>query len=107
MILQRVNYEPSFKGKHNRTKVKVFIILYSIRESRGITAKELAARAGVNVRTLYTELPKWEKWKYISCSNDKPHLWRIRDKAEQWLTRWYPIMPFDEYIEEIRNERKI
>ena len=105
MILRRVNYEPSFKGKHNRIKAKAFIILYSIRnkQAKGISARELAARAGVSVRTLYTELPKWERWKYLSSSNDKPHLWRIRSKGEQWLDRWYPIMPFDEYIDEIRN----
>ena len=104
--IRPVKYEPSFEGKHNSVKSKAFIVLYSLREeSRGITARELAARAGINHRSLITLLARWQKWRYVSRSNDKPMLSKIRDKGIKWLTRWYPIMPFERYIEEIKEAR--
>ena len=105
--IRPVKYEPSFEGKHNSVKSKAFIVLYSLKEdTRGITARELAAQAGINHRSLITLLARWQKWRYVSRSNDKPTLWKLRDKGIKWLTRWYPIMPFDRYVAEIKVSRQ-
>ena len=94
---------PTFKGRHNSVKAKSLLVLYEAKMGHqpGLTAKELAAKAGVNYYSLLTLLPRWLRWEYVLCEGIYRAQWRIARRGQRWLNKWQHVMPFARYVSEI------
>jgi len=89
----------SFKGGHNRTKGKIFLVLFHAEKEyhrtkhfRGLTALEISREVGVPVARVRANMPKWSEWKYlnrhlgVSGNNGKPcYQFVLGIKGQQWL----------------------
>jgi hypothetical protein len=67
-----MGFVPSFRPPHNSNKCRLFILLYQERgTSRYFTAEEIHEYLGIEERSLFTELPRWVRYKYILRKNYK------------------------------------
>ena len=57
-----------FEGKSNNTKIKVLLVLhherYDLGNRKGLTARDIAVKAGVSLPYIRNRLPKWWRWRY-------------------------------------------
>jgi len=63
-------HKANFKGKHNASKCKILIVLYSRRfnhhDKTGLTLEQLHVVSGVSLEYLRSRITKWFSWKYIA-----------------------------------------
>jgi hypothetical protein len=103
------NYVPSFKGKHNSTRCKAWLLLYDrlLAGKRGLTLRELALLSNVGYKSLSVSLTRWIKWRYVGyMSTPKGRIYRLRKRGKDWLERWWYIMPLQQYFEELKNVQR-
>ena len=101
------NYVPTFKGKHNSTRCKAWLVLYDryLGHKRGLILRELAALTGISYHSLANSLTKWIKWRYIGYRiTPKGRIYRLRKRGREWLERWWYIIPLERYINELDSK---
>ena len=62
---------PSWRGKHNSTKAKILLQLYSVwsrGDHDGLCLSELVTLTGTSPLSLQTLLPRWTQWAYTQRS---------------------------------------
>lgn len=105
ITVRTLNYVPSFRGKHNSTRVKAWLILYD--RYRGLKLAELALLTGVSYKSLSVSLSRWIKWRYVGArSHPGGREYHILKRGRAWLERWRDTMPLDRYIQEIETHQK-
>jgi predicted transcriptional regulator len=108
LVKRTPNYVPSFRGKHNATRCKTWLVLYNcyLGHKRGLTLRELAQITGISYGSLSVCLVKWVKWRYIGY---QPHpngrQYCILKRGRDWLKRWQETMPLEKYIDEIEEHQ--
>ena len=99
-----------FKGKYNKSKSKVLILLYD-EPSRWFSVREMHFLLGVPigsirniVRRLYWCRPPYVKRRLIGSYYPGPYRyeWQIGVRGERWYTNAFPFMPVDEYVKEVK-----
>jgi len=109
ITVRTLNYVPSFRGKHNSTRVKAWLILYDryLGKKRGLKLAELALLTGVSYKSLSASLPRWIKWRYVGArSRPGGREYSLRKRGRAWLERWRDTMPLDRYIQEIETHQR-
>ena len=108
--LKETNYTPSFEGRHNAVKVKVWLILYDAKlgGKPDKTLRELNTLTGCDYKSLSTLLTRWIKWKYVGFHNyPGGRKYYLLKRGVDWLLRWDDTMPIQRYISEIEQHQKI
>jgi len=105
---RRKFYPPTFNGRHNALKCKVFYVLYELYrakqgEDRYLTAQQLADATGCNYQSLLTRLPLFCRWKYL---HSPPHRWGfnrycITVTGRKYFDKYRGIMPLARYLREM------
>ena len=103
------NYIPSFNGKHNSTRCKVWLVLYDrlLGGKRGLKLRELALLTGISYGSLSASLPRWIRWRYVgyrSTQGGRTHC--MRKRGRDWLERWWYFMPLEQYLAELENMQR-
>ena len=109
IIVRTPNYVPTFKGKHNSTRCKAWLVLYDryLGHKRGLTLRELALTTGISYKSLSVSLVRWIGWRYIGyCTTPKGRIYRLRKRGKEWLERWWYIMPLQRYLKELENVQR-
>jgi hypothetical protein len=102
---------PSFRGKHNRNRVMLYYVLHLYqqlyRTGRGLTGEELAQLTGLIPACVYTGLTKATSQDFILVHLEKGRnahghfrfyrYYRIAPLAEEWLTRYEKLIPWEKY----------
>lgn len=104
VTIRTIDYTPKFYGKYNETKAKCWLVLYNLYlsgDKKGLTARELANLAGVNLRSLYTLLQRWHTWNRVLLKTDTLNRWKIAVKGRKWLDNHQDLMPMARYVTEI------
>jgi len=110
----------TFKGKHNRSKSKVLLLLYHVKhhqgDSSGRTARWLFINSGVPYSSLQSRLGTWTKWgyltRYTSKGFDGQPCWHYRlglkgrKFVENILGVYAPEM-IPEYLQEMKDFQKL
>ena|GEM_PF-1528161 len=110
----------TFRGKHNRSKSKVFLLLYHVRhhqgDTNGRTARWIYINSGVPYSSLQARLGKWTEWGYLTRYTakgiDGQPCWHYklgqkgRKFIEKVLTYYAPEM-IPQYLQEIRDFQKL
>jgi hypothetical protein len=96
---------PTFKGKHNSNKVKVYLLLsQEYYSSKWFRAKELHDILGIPLRSLTTSLPIWHSWgRILRRKRGGYYEYRIAMRGLRWFERWRLFMPIQRYMEEIED----
>src|SRR3990172_6007095 len=92
----RRTYVPTFNGKHNATKVKTWLVLYSrfLGGKRGLRLKELVDNTGISYKSLSVSLANWTRWRYVGFNiTPKGREYSLRKRGREWLERWWDIIP--------------
>ena len=98
---------PSFRGLHNASKSKVWLLLAQEADNdRYFTAKEIHSITGVPYRSLLTLLARWHSWRprplqRRQCSGFYEYHISMRGLA--WVERWRMIMPLARYYSECQT----
>ncbi len=104
-ILKRINFIPSFKGLHNRSKSKAWLMLLEARlagSKGGLTTNQLSSCIGVSCGSLASLLIHWYRWHYVLCYRDTGVCrWLLATRGKRWLLRHYLSMPLSEYASEM------
>ncbi len=109
IIVRTTNYVPTFKGKHNSTRCKAWLVLYDrfLGRKRGLTLKELALMTGISYHSLANSLTRWLKWRYIGYrTTPKGRIYRLNKRGKDWLERWWYTMPLQQYLEELETVQR-
>ena len=104
---------PSWRGKHNCTKSKVFLQLYatwSKGDNEGLCAKELVKLTGTSALSLKTLLPKWLRWHYIrrktkEYNNRAVFSYLIDARGRRFIELRLPPKKREQFIAEIKAAR--
>jgi hypothetical protein len=97
------DYVPSFNGKHNAPRCKVWLVLYDryLCKKRGLTLRDISRISGVGYKCLSVCLVKWVKWHYVGY---QPHAggrrYHILKRGREWIDRWRFVMPMERYTAE-------
>ena len=97
---------PSFRGKHNSTRCKAWLLLYDryLGKKRGLKLRELALLTGISYKSLSVLLSRWIRWNYIGFrSRPRGREYSLRKRGRAWLDRWQSIMPLERYLAELEN----
>ena len=106
ITVRTFNYVPSFRGKHNSTRCKAWLLLYDryLGKKRGLKLRELALLTGISYKSLAVLLSRWIRWNYIGFrSRPRGREYSLRKRGRAWLDRWQPIMPLERYLAELEN----
>ena len=103
----------SFRGKHNSTKSKILLQLYSVwsrGDHDGLCLSELTSLTGTSPLSLQTLLPRWVKWAYVrrkaKIFNDRPVFsYLIDDRGRKFCEIRIPPRKREELINEIQLSR--
>jgi hypothetical protein len=95
---------PTFKGKHNSNKCKVYILMrQEYNTGRWFRAKELHNILGIPLRSLTTSLPNWHRWgRIIRRTRNGYFEYRISMKGLKWFETWRSFIPIQRYLGEIQ-----
>lgn len=107
--IREVHYIPTFEGKHNSLRSKVWLVLFdnALGGGKGLRLNELASKSGAGYHSLAVSLTKWIKWRYVGYrSGPKGRLYCLRKRGKDWLERWQSTMPLSRYIQEIENVQR-
>ena len=109
--IRTISYRVSFEGIHNATRSKCLIVLYDRylggEHRKGLTVRELAQQAGVNLFSVKSKIMLWCKWKYLLGYKTDPYTFKIAERGRKWIDRHrHRGMPFDRYMQEIENANK-
>ena len=109
--IRTISYRVSFNGIHNSVRSKCLIVLYDRylggEQRKGLTVRELAAQAGVNLFSVKSKIMLWCKWKYLLGYKTDPYTFKIAERGKKWIDRHrHRGMPFDRYMQEIENANK-
>jgi hypothetical protein len=100
------NYVPSFRGKHNATRCKAWLLLYDrfLGNKRDLSLKELSEITEIGYKSLSVCLVKWIRWRYIGFNNHQGgRRYHILKRGRDWLERWQDQMPLEAYLSEMGN----
>jgi hypothetical protein len=103
------SYKPSFRGLHNATRCKVWLVLYNryLDGKRGLTLRELSEKSGVGYKCLSVCLVKWVRWHYVGYqSRPGGRRYCILKRGREWIERWKDIMPLERYLEELHGLKR-
>ena len=106
--IRTISYRVSFEGNHNELRSKCLLVLYDRylggKQRQGLTVRELAERAGVNLSSVKVKIMLWCKWKYLLGYRTSPYTFRIAARGRKWIDRHRCRgMPFDRYMQEIEG----
>jgi len=108
-------HKASFKGVHNATKSKVFIVLYHRRfklgEHTGLSLHEIVDNTGANYHYLTGRLLKWIQWGYVKRKPGQAEgrpvfLYTIAKRGKHFIEHRLPKDKLQQYTAEIREHRK-
>jgi hypothetical protein len=106
----------TFRGKHNASKSKVFIVLYSRQyqqpHSPGLTLPELATYSGVSYSYIKTRLAKWCLWGYLkrekcvsSTRKQTVYTYVIADRGRHFVLDRIPKAIGARFVTEIQEHQ--
>ena len=110
----------TFKGKHNRSKSKVLLLLYHVKhhqeDTSGRTARWLYINSGVPYSSLQSRLGQWAKWGYVTRHTSKGldgkpcWYYRLGIKGKKFveniLNVYAPEM-IPQYLQEMKDFQKV
>lgn len=106
----------NFNGRHNRSKVKVWLYLASLEDrgiKQGVTINKIWKDTGVPISTLRTRIDVWWSWGRIKKHLLPSHLgdgsyvlYRISTFGRQYLNYVVPPDVIEECIEEIKQHQE-
>jgi len=105
-----------FKGCHNYSKTKSFLVLYDRKHYKGVNTgvgvRELHLLSGVDYDYLRTKLVKWAQWGYL---NRRPlegrngratWVYTIGSKGENFIKNIVPPEVLRECVEAVRAHQR-
>lgn len=104
VTIRELNYIPTFKGRHNSIRCKVWLILYDryLGGNSGLKLNELVKSTGCNYKSLSVLVGRWIRWRYIGYNNyPGGREYHILKRGKDWIERWKNVMPLERYIKEI------
>ena len=105
--IRTISYRVSFEGRHNELRSKCLLVLYDRhlgKKTKGLTVRELAQQAGVNLFSVKSKIMLWCKWKYLLGYKTDPYTFKIAERGRKWIDRHRGRgMPFDRYLQEIEK----
>lgn len=99
--VRKLNFVPSFSGRHNRIKLKVWLTLHDAYQAgkQGLTLRELVNMTGCDYKSLSTLLSRWVKWGYVGYQEQKfGRKYHLLKRGRAWLDRWSGFMPVNRYL---------
>lgn len=104
---------PSWRGKHNSTKAKILLQLYSVwsrGDHDGLCLSELVTLTGTSPLSLQTLLPRWTQWAYTQRSakihNNKPVFsYTIAPRGRKFCEVRIPESKRQQFVAEIQLSR--
>jgi len=103
----------SFRGKHNSTKSKILLQLYSVwsrGDHDGLCLSELVTLTGTSTASLQTLLPRWVKWDYTKVGAKLYHdravkCYTIAPRGRKFVEVRIPPPKREQLINEIKLSR--
>ena len=88
----------TFRGRHNISKARVLIILWSSQSwsCQWYKASELSLLSGVCYAGCFAGLARWYRWRYVLRSRDRPYRYRIAKRGAHFVEARIPPSVFDE-----------
>ena len=104
---------PSWRGKHNSTKAKVLLQLYSVwsrGDHDGLCLSELVTLTGTSAASLQTLLPRWVKWDYTKVGAKLYHdravkCYTIAPRGRKFCEVRIPESKRQQFVAEIQLSR--
>jgi len=114
-IIMPKRHIATFRGKHNASKAKTFIVLYDAMFTQGITigfsVGQLYLLSGVPYGTLKSSLGRWHSWQYVSRraregDNGRPiFTYWLGARGKHFVENRIPPDKLKQYITEIKAFR--
>jgi len=97
---------PSFKGKHNAVKTKIYLVL---REAHfRLSSASLSTLTGIPESSLRVTLLKLHRWGRIKRQKVNGfYLYSLGEKGLQWLVKWQELIPIQRYRAEMVESRNL
>ena len=114
-IITPRRHRATFEGRHNSVKTKTLVVLYHRQFTEGLntglTAKQIALLAGVNLGSVLSRAGSWYRWGYIgrrakTDGNGRPaYFYSLAGRGKNFIESRVPQDVLNRYIKEIREHQ--
>lgn len=100
----------NFNGKHNRTKGKVLLLLYSANETwekKALSSREIVGFTGLSLASVWSLMSRLTRWEYVTRLPGRGCCrYRIAAKGRRFITSKVPVDVNNELVMDLRESVK-